>query len=230
MRLLVVEDNTRIRKLYARTLRESAFAVDTAPTLTDAQRLLEDHAGDYDGVVFDLMLPDGCPLELLAEYAANDTPLNAMIVSGQATEDDRIAALRAGAIDFLVKPVRGAELVLRVTLLVSRRPGRPLAVPIRVGHVIFDRARLLVFVDGEQTNLSRTEMSVFRYLMEHYDRWVPAQELIAHCWDARTDPFSNPLYSHISRLRSIFDGKLMFVNDFGGYRVEPPGGWGPPEI
>lgn len=219
MRLLIVEDDERLREILVGALRSRAFAVDAAGTMAEARELLFDNANVYDGTVLDLKLPDGTSLELLEEFAAAGNPLNAAILSAYGTPEDRVAALKAGAVDFISKPIRMKELALRVQHLVSRRPVEPIAAPIRLGNVTLDRARQVVFIGDDEVTLTPTPFRVFRYLMVHRDRLVPTQELIDHCWDRRTDLFSNPVHSQISRLRNTFEGELSFIHDHGGYRL-----------
>lgn len=230
MRVLVLEDDEQFRDLLVKGLRSRAFAVDAAGTVAEARALLLEFMGAYDAAVFDLMLPDGSPLDLLRECADDGYPLSAMMLSAHDDDESRVAALRAGALDFVAKPVRMKELSLRVQHLVSRSPDQPIALPIELAGVVLDRARHLVFINGQDASLTPTQYRVFSYLMVNRDRLVPMQELIDHCWDQHTDLFSNPIHSHISRLRAIFTGELNLVHDHGGYRVEPADGPTPPSV
>lgn len=226
----MLEDDERLREALVKGLQERSFVVDSAATVSEARALIFECAGAYDAAVLDLMLPDGSPLDLLAECVEAGFPLNAMILSAHGAPEARIAALKAGALDFVAKPIRMKELGLRVQHLASRRPAQPIEVPIRVGGVTLDRARQLVFTGDRQTRLTPTQFRVFHYLMVNRNRLVPVQELIDHCWDRNTDSFSNPVHSQVSRLRRIFEGEVLLVHDQGGYRVQPAEGPEPPRM
>lgn len=224
MRLLLLEDDTPLSVSYSRRLRTEGFAVDEVKTLRDARAALRDV--DYDCLVLDRLVPDGDALDLVADVGDEPDRAPVLVVSGALdASQHRVEGLEAGADDYIPKPVRLDELVIRVRRLTARAtPGAPPLAPISLGRVHLDRARRNVRLDGERVRLTPSEYAVFEYLARHRDRFVPLAELRQHCWDRHRDPFARPLHSLMNRLRAIFAGALRFQSLRGAgpaVRVEP---------
>lgn len=224
MRLLLLEDDTPLSVSYSRRLRTEGYAVDEVKTLSDARAALRD--ADYDCLVLDRLVPDGDALELVADVGDEPDRAPVLVVSGALdASQHRVEGLEAGADDYIPKPVRLDELVIRVRRLTARAtPGASPLAPISLGRVHLDWRRRDVLLDGERVHLTPTQYAVFEYLAVHRDRLVPVEELLEHCWDRHRDAFANPVHSQITRLRKIFAGALQFESVRGtGYaiRVEP---------
>ncbi|MCR5881308.1 response regulator transcription factor [Phenylobacterium sp. J367] len=127
MRLLVIEDEPRMRELIAGGLERAGFVVDTVPTLGDAEATLR--ATPYDAAVLDLGLPDGDGLALLETLRQRPKRPPVLVLTARDSVEDRVNGLDAGADDYLVKPFAMAELVARLKALLRppagpRRPAR----------------------------------------------------------------------------------------------------------
>ena len=109
VRVLVVEDETTLRKNIDRSLRKRGFEVLTAPGVASARQALE--GSQIDIVCLNINLPDGNGLDLLEEARAAHPGLPAIIISGTATPEDRLRAKRLGVQGFLDKPFRLADLI-----------------------------------------------------------------------------------------------------------------------
>lgn len=207
MRVLVLEDDPRLRESVAGRLRCDGYAVDQVGTLRAARSAVAD--APYDCLVLDRLVPDGDALDLVADLGRSADPPMVLVVSALGDGDDRIQTLLAGADDYLAKPARIEELRIRVGKLLLRRTVERKA-PIRIGRVLVDRARRDVSIDGVDVHLTPLQYAVLDYLVTHRDRMSSTEELLDHCWDRNRDVAANPLHSQICRLRKIFRGALRF--------------------
>src|SRR5215831_15769341 len=135
MRLLVVEDETRIGELIQGALARVGFTVDAVALCADARAALA--VTSYDAAIVDLGLPDGDGLNLLGELraAGNLTPV--LVLTARDAVEDRVRGLDTGADDYLVKPFAMKELIARTKALL-RRPGGALGLILKAGNVSFD--------------------------------------------------------------------------------------------
>lgn len=224
MRLLLLEDDPELRAPYARRLRAEGHAVDEVDTLGRARLALMDV--DYDCLVFDRLVPDGDSLELVSELHDGPDWTPILLLSALGDGEERVRGLRAGADDYVAKPVRLDELALRVTNLAVRATSPSMA-PVQLGRVTIDRARRTAAIDDEPVRLTPMQYSVLDHLVAHRDRMVTTEELLEHCWDASRHLFANPLHSQITRLRSAFRGSLQFCSVRGqGYVLRVAGAAG----
>lgn len=216
MRVLILEDDFRLRQAYSRRLRADGHAVDEAGTLRHARASCE--TTRYDCLVLDRLLPDGDSIDFVRELAADEDRSSILLLSGLRNGAHRVEGLTTGADDYLEKPVSLEELVLRVRKLLVRRS--PAAAVVRIGSVSVDRPRRQVCIAGEPVHLSPTQYSVLEQLVIHMGHVVGQGSLLEHCWDAQRDPFSDPLHSQITRLRGIFRGHLVIETARGtGYML-----------
>lgn len=216
MRVLVVEDDPATLRLHVKVLRAYGLAVDGLRT----QRAAADALADvpYDAAVLSRHLADGDGLGLLPGLGPEAA---VVVVTAPDAAEQRWEALEAGADDCLTPPFAADELALRLCKAIVRRT-EPSSSPVRLGRVVFDRARRTITVDGVEVRTTKTELCVLDHLVAHRHRVVGAEELLEHCWDSRRDMFSNPLPSQINRLRVRFADHLRIRwTDKGGYLLEP---------
>jgi len=209
MRILVLEDDRRLGRGIADRLRKDAYAVDLVVTLAEAQEAYRTY--DYDLLILDRKVPGGDGLELAEEAREAGDQVPVLVLSGFGSSSDRIEGLMRGADDYLSKPVRLEELVLRVSKLLVRKAVES-GGSLRVGRVCIDPERRQAFIDEEPVKLSRTQFGVLEYLFLQGGRPVSAEELLEHVWDRNADPFSSAVPPLMTRLRAIFAGVLEFEN------------------
>ena len=132
-------------------------------------------------MVFDRMVPDGDALDLVAELRESENWVRVLVISALGEGDERVRGLRAGADDYVPKPVRLEELSLRVGSLLVRTPVVSQAGPhIDLGRVVVDRARRRVTIDGDVVHLTPIQYGLVEYLAIHQHRVVPTDELLEH--------------------------------------------------
>ncbi len=198
MRLLLVEDDTRLAGLLLRGLRAEGYAVDVANTAEEARWLATENP--FDVLIFDVMLPDGDGFTLCQELrqAGNWTPV--LMLTARDSVNDRVRGLDAGADDYLVKPHSFAELAARVRALMRRgRPERPAV--LSVGTLVLDPATHDVRVDGRQVTVSAKEFSLLELFMRQSDRVLTRSEILDHVWDWAYDGTSNVIDVYVRYLR-----------------------------
>ncbi len=201
-RILTIEDDPAIRQGVVDVLEFEGYAI------------LEAERGDtglemalgrtYDLLLLDLVLPGLAGLEILRQVREQRPTLPVIILSARGEETDRVAGLKLGADDYVVKPFSVKELVARVEAVLRRSPERPAMnpeLPIPDGVVDLNRAEIR-FDDGNRSDLSEREVDILRYLSSHAGRTISRDELMIRVW--RIDPRglnSRAIDMQIARLR-----------------------------
>jgi DNA-binding response OmpR family regulator len=198
MRLLIVEDETRIAELVQGALVRAGFAVDAVHLCADARAALE--TTSYDAAIVDLGLPDGDGLSLVGELRANRNPTPVLVLTARDAVEDRVRGLDAGADDYLVKPFAMVELVARTKALL-RRPGGALGMTLRAGNVSFDTVERDVRVANVSLILPRRESAILENLMRRLGRVVPKSVLEEKLYGLNDEPGSNTIPVHVHHLR-----------------------------
>ncbi|MCY2993335.1 MAG: response regulator transcription factor [Planctomycetota bacterium] len=200
--ILSIEDDTAIRRGIVDALR---FAGYTVLQSGDGQEGLEIALRqDHDLLLLDLVLPGLSGLEILREVRRLRPTQPVIILSARGEEDDRVAGLKLGADDYIVKPFGVKELLARVEAVLRRSPQRPTdltTVDVPGGRVDFAR-REIQFADGEREELSEREAELLRYLAINRGRTLTRDELLDSVW--RINPqgvTTRTIDMHIARLR-----------------------------
>jgi heavy metal response regulator len=203
MRILVVEDESRIADFLSRGLVSAGFAVDVAATGGSAIDMI--HSTDYDLVILDLGLPDVDGLTVLQKIRNRKVSPPVLILSARDAVDDRVKGLEGGADDYLVKPFAFVELLARVRVLLRR--GQPTPEKLQVGDLSLDCIRRKVSRDGENIELAPKEFSILEYLMRNRGRPLSRTMIVEHVWDMDYDGLTNIVDVYIRHLRSKIDDK-----------------------
>jgi DNA-binding response OmpR family regulator len=198
MRLLIVEDETRIAEILKQALEQSGFAVDALSFYADAQQALA--LAPYDAMILDLGLPDGDGMKLLEEIRSAGNRLPVLILTARDAVEDRVSGLDRGADDYLVKPFAMTELIARTKALL-RRPGGALGTILQAGNVNFDTIGRDVWVGGVQVVMPRRESAILEHLMRRLGRVVPKAVLEEKLYGIDEELESNAIPVHVHHLR-----------------------------
>lgn len=168
-RVLIVEDDAAIRRFVRQALEEAGHHVFESDGLQ--RGLIEAGTRKPDLLVLDLGLPDGDGVDLIRDLRGwSRVPV--IVLSARTGDDDKIAALDAGADDYLIKPFSVGELMARVRVALRRRGGTPAdaAGPLRFGDCELDLARRLITRAGEPVHLTPVEYRLLATLAAHEAR------------------------------------------------------------
>jgi len=179
--VIVVEDEPKIRRFIKMSLETEGYGVFEAETLQ--RGLIEVGTRHPDMVVLDLGLPDGDGVDFIRDLRTwSDIPI--IVLSARTMEGDKVAALDAGADDYLTKPFGSAELLARVRAQLRRRSqvsGSPDAVFV-FGTIKVDLGKRLVERDGAPLHLSPTEYRLLTCLIAHLDKVLTHRQLLKMVW------------------------------------------------
>lgn len=232
--VLLVEDDEAARRAVATNLVARGFRVAEAPDGRTALRLWE--ASRPDLVLLDLGLPDIDGMAVIVRIRREaTTPI--VVLSARGQERDRVAALDAGADDYLTKPYGLAELHSRIRAVLRRAAGPDADASglLRVGSVTLDVARREVRVAGAPVDLTPREYELLKVLLAHAGRVVTSGKLLRAVWGGAYTEEGHYVHVYVSRLRRKLaaadasgEAARIIVNEPGvGYRVvaaEPTGG------
>jgi DNA-binding response OmpR family regulator len=222
MRVLLVEDDTRIANFLERGLREQAYAVDLAADGVDA--LYKAAINDYDAVILDVMIPEPNGFEVCRELRRTGSAVPVLMLTARDAVHDRVIGLDTGADDYLTKPFEVSELLARLRALLRRgRTVRPAM--IQVADLVLDTRGQTVARAGKPIFLTTKEYGLLEYLARNTGRVIGRGEIAEHVWDEHYDPFSNVIDVHINRLRrkidNGFSSPLIHTRRGAGYVVSP---------
>ena len=158
---------------------------------------------DYDCVVLDLMLPGRSGFQVLRDIRSRKAELPVLILSAQASPEERVAGLNGGADDYMGKPFILAELSARIRALLRR--GEPRETKLRVADLEIDTVRRKVTRAGQPIDLKPKEYALLEFLVQNADRPVTRSHIIEHVWDIHFDSISNVVEVHINSLRNKID-------------------------
>ena len=220
-RVLVVDDETQIRRLLSFTLEDAGYEVRQAGT--GQAGLAEVVHSHPDAIILDLGLPDMTGIEVLKrlrEWSA--TPVLILSVFGQ--EGSKIAGLDAGADDYLTKPFAGGELLARLRALLRRAKPAEVASTVEFGSIKVDLERRRVTKAGEVVKLTAKEYAFLRLLVAHRDRVLTHRQILNDLWGPKAERQTHYLRVFMMRLRRKLedepDAPKYFQTESGiGYRL-----------
>ena len=214
MRLLLVEDTEDVADAIVASFRRRGDAIDHVATAAEAGDALR--VQDYDVVVLDIGLPDGCGLDVLRSIrsAGNGVPI--LILTARAGIEDRVTALDKGADDYLVKPFDLRELHARVRAMLRRRDPDRSGV-IEFGDIVFDPSGMTVEVDGVPVLLARREFSLLGILLANRERVVPKEKVFEGMFSFRDEGVNvNAVELYVGRLRRKLSASRVSIETLRG--------------
>jgi DNA-binding response OmpR family regulator len=198
VRVLVVDDERKIRDLVGSYLEREGYAVTLAATGRAAMEAAVRVHPDL--IVLDLRLPD-IPGEEVARSIREVSPVPILMLTAKSAEDDRVAGLRIGADDYLVKPFSVRELAARVEAVLRRTSGQRRRVSFSGGHLVIDRASHVVLVGGRPVGLTRTELDLLLALVDNAGRVLTRDQLMTLARGFEADVAERTVDAHVKNLR-----------------------------
>lgn len=222
--ILIVDDETQIRKFLRATLTSHDYQVSEADKIVDALKLLTTHPPDL--MLLDLGLPDGDGLDVIKELRGW-SQLPVIVLSARGQEQDKVTALELGADDYLTKPFGAAELLARITVALkhSRAGNQPQQSIFESTGLKVDIANRSVTVDGQDIHLTPTEYKLLCTMVKYAGKVVTHGQLLRDVWGKHATEQGHYLRIYMQHLRQkLGDDALnprFLVTETGiGYRLK----------
>jgi DNA-binding response OmpR family regulator len=218
VKLLIIEDETVLRKALAKGFQKHGYTLDTAE---DGEQALEFYfSNQYNLIILDLNLPIIDGLDVLTEIRKENKEIPVLILSARSEVSDKIVGLDMGANDYLAKPFHFDELEARVRALL-RRDFKTADTIIESESVRLDTALKKVLYNDNEVQLTKKEYGIFEYLMINKGKVIGVNELTESVWaGSDADMYSNAVKVHINAIRKKLPDDII-KNAIGqGYYVE----------
>jgi two-component system KDP operon response regulator KdpE len=222
-RILVVDDEPQILRALRTTLRGAGYTVDAAATAQEA--LTAAAANPPEAVILDLVLPDGNGTDVCRELRTWSTA-PVIVLSAIGEERQKIAALDAGADDYVTKPFSVEELLAR--LRATLRRATPHQEPVlEIGDLRIDLPARVVTVRGERVKLSPHEFGLLRVLAQNEGKLLTHRTLLREVWGPAYQSEANYLHVYVSHLRRKIEPdpsnpSYLLTETGAGYRLVDP--------
>ena len=155
----------------------------------------------FDAITLDRMLPGMDGLSFLARLRAQQIRTPVLMISAMSDVDDRIAGLRAGGDDYMVKPFSPSEMAVRIEVLLRRQREFPDDGVLRVGALEIDLIKRRVWLHGEPIQLLNKEFRLLEFLARHHGELVGRQIIFEQVWGYFFEPNDNLINVHMGKLR-----------------------------
>lgn len=196
--LLVIDDEKQIRRLLRVTLEAGGYRVREAENATLGLQEIAHQAPD--GIVLDLGLPDLDGVEVIRRLREwSRVPV--LVLSVREGEEDKIAALDAGADDYLTKPFGGRELLARIRAILRRAPAATELAVVKFGEIEVDLAAHTVRRAGAEVHLTAKEFAFLRLLAQHRGKVVTQRQILREVWGPAAEERTDYLRVHMTHLR-----------------------------
>jgi two-component system response regulator ResD len=225
-KLLVVDDEDRIRRLLKMYLEKADYSIEEAEHGKKALEMALEN--DYDLILLDVMMPEMDGLEVAEEIRKEkETPI--MMLTAKGEELNRIQGFEAGVDDYIVKPFSPREIVLRVAAILKRtKSDTPsgsngdISDTLTLPHLEIDNDSRRVTADGQPVNLTPKEYDLLHYLMSSPDQIFGREQLLREVWKYEFFGDLRTVDTHVKRLRE----KLKKESDVASKMIETVWGLG----
>lgn len=221
MRILIAEDDGRLLKSLVRIFELNNYSADGVDNGADAY----DYAvtGEYDGLVFDIMMPEADGITVLKRLRQQGITTPALFLSAKTEIYQRVEGLDAGADDYLPKPFSTPELLARVRAMLRRKDNFTPDV-LSVGELSLNRSTYELVYRDKTASLSGKEFQIIEMLMQNSGRIVTTEQLMTRIWGWNTNVDISVIWVHISNVRKKAESlgaplKIRFVRG-AGYILE----------
>jgi len=222
-RILVVDDETQILRALQTSLQGAGYKVEVAATAAEALTSAATHPPD--GVILDLMLPDGSGTDVCRELRRwTNVPI--LVLSAVGDEHEKVAALDAGADDYVTKPFGIDELLARLRAAL-RRMDAVTGPVVELGELVVDLERRLVTLRGEPVSLTPTEFELLRLFVRNEGKLLTHPTILREVWGPRYGAESHYLHVYVSQLRRKIEPnparpRFLLTEPGAGYRLVRP--------
>lgn len=198
MRLLLAEDELALSKALVAILERNNYSVDAVYDGRSALAYAD--AGNYDGMILDIMLPGLDGISVLTELRAKGNSLPILLLTAKAEIDDKVQGLDAGANDYLTKPFSTRELLARIRAM-TRPQSAPTNSRLQMGNVTLDRATFELSTPAGSFRLANKEFQMLELLLSNPHNLIPTERFLEKIWGYDSDAELNVVWVYISYLR-----------------------------
>jgi len=222
-RILVVDDESQILRALRTSLQAAGYEVEVAATAREALTSAATHPPD--GVILDLVLPDGSGIDVCRELRTwTNVPI--LVLSAVGDEQEKVAALDAGADDYVTKPFGVDELLARLRAAL-RRVDVVTGPVVELGDLVVDLERRLVTLRGEPVALTPTEFELLRLFVRNEGKLLTHPTILREVWGPRYGAESHYLHVYVSQLRRKIEAdparpRVLLTEPGAGYRLVRP--------
>jgi DNA-binding response OmpR family regulator len=216
MKILVVEDETKVGRFIERALSEHAYTTCVVSHCAEARDALAE--SPFDAIVLDLGLPDGDGLELLREWRTSGFNEPVLILSARDAVEDRVRGLNLGADDYLPKPFSIDELLARLRSLVRRHNTAPRATVLEHRGVRLDLLARVATCDARPVPLTAREFALLELFLQNPRRVLTRTMIAEKIWESSYDLETNLIDVYVRRLRQKLErpGGEPFIKTIRG--------------
>ena len=198
MRILVADDEPEMSMALEALLKREHYSVDV---VCDGQDALDyGLAGNYDGIILDIMMPRLDGIQVLRTLRAKNVTTPVLLLTARSQVEDRVAGLDSGADDYLPKPFDNREFIARVRAL-TRRGGEYTPTALTVGNVILDCSTFELKCGAVCIRLGNREFQMLELLMRQEGRLISTEQFMEHIWGYDSEAEINVVWAYISYLR-----------------------------
>lgn len=221
MRILIAEDDPKLLKSLVHIFEINHYVVDGVDNGDDAFHFAS--SDEYDGLVFDIMMPGMDGITLLKKLRQNGITTPVLFLTAKTETYQKIEGLDAGADDYLPKPFSTGELLARVRAMLRRKDNFTPDM-LTFGSLSLNRSTYELYCNNRSQSLSGKEFQVMEMLMGHPNMIVKAEQLLTHIWGWDTSVDTSVVYVHISNIRKKLElldssAKIRFLRG-AGYILE----------
>ncbi len=202
MRILVIEDETKLRIQICQKLESAGYMVDMCSDGTEGLYIANEYP--LDAAIIDLGLPGISGLEVIKTLRAQGSVLPVLILTARDSWQDKVLGLEIGADDYLTKPFQMEELLARLKALLRRATGIPSTL-LKCGPIVIDVSAQLVTIDENKVDLTSFEYRLLEHLIRHRGEVLSKQVLTDYLYPHDEDRDSNVLEVMVGRLRRKLD-------------------------
>ena len=199
MEYLLIEDDLLIGKTLFKTFEELGHKCTWAKDGNNGAQLALNQ--QYDALILDVMLPGKNGIEILKEVRTKGIRTPILLLTALGMVEERVAGLKEGADDYLVKPFAIQELIARLDAICRRSNSKP-AMVLTAGDLDLDLSTRKLKTNGKDILLTPTEFSILELLIRNSGQVVPRKLICSHIWDADWEGETNLIEVHINRLRN----------------------------
>ena len=200
MRILIVEDDEVLNKGLSLALEKEGYAIDSFTDSLKAERHIFLNHSNYDLLILDNIMPGKTGIELCTSIRSQEIYMPIMMLTGISETSNKVAALDAGADDYVTKPFAVTELTARVRALM-RRPREAVSTELKIRGITVAPSNKTVTYKEKEITLTLKEFSILEYLMLNSNQVITRDQILDHVWDFEANAFSNIVDVHVTNLR-----------------------------